>query len=181
MTASTLARLKARPRPFDTYTCAYDPADAKALADAARRVDDAKADGAKAAARRELKKLRESVVTIEFRLEGIGPAAWEALMAEHTPTDEQVERARTSAAASGEDPDKVTLQWNEESFPPAVLAASVTSVTISDAPDDAIDGLSVADATELWQSLSQGDQLGLFFAAQTLNLAPTRVEALGKG
>lgn len=181
MPASTLDRLKARPRPFDVYVCAYDPADAKALQDAARRVDDAKADGAKATARREQKKLRESVVTIEFRLEGIGPAAWEALMSEHTPTDAQIERARISAVASGEDPDKVAVQWNDETFPPAVLAASVTSVTISDAPDDAIDGLSVADATELWTSLSQGDQLGLFFAAQSLNLAPTRVEALGKG
>lgn len=175
---TVLARLKDRPRATTTYTIAFDPAAAEQLTRA--RVDIDNKDGAaRAAAKKQYLRLLADTVTVTFTLSAIGPARWEQLMAEHPPTPEQIDRAEASATAAGEQPGTVTVQWNEDTFPPALLAESVTSVAFSDAPDTA-ENLPLADAVELWAGLSQGDRLGLFTAAQTLNLRPSRVDLLGK-
>lgn len=60
---------------------------------------------------------------VEFVFEGLGRRAYTDLVRQHPPTDEQKKLAE---AAGG------SAQWNAETFPPALLAASCSSVDGAD-------------------------------------------------
>lgn len=87
----------------------------------------------------------DAVVSVRFR--SIGRHAWDDLIRQHPPTDAQVAEAK--AAGMGE------LNFNSDSFPPAVVAASL------DEPRMTVD-----EVAELWDSPDWNQaELGVLFAA----------------
>ncbi len=184
-------RLRTRPTRTITITMALDPDDtdefvaARRKVDAARnRLDDASTDQYDSLAT-ELAAAEDAMVVVEaehptftVHLRGVGPARVEELMYEHRPTDAQRKRAR---ALNGGDP-KAEPQWNEDTFPPAMLAEAVAKITFSDDPDNPIEGLSLTQATDLWAARwSIGDRSMIFNSAMILDQSVSQVGDLGKG
>jgi hypothetical protein len=194
-------RLFSRPDRSTTVTLALDPNDADRLADArstARRLeaaaeraeskaqlapnDQGRADTAEHAreaadeAAAKLEALEASLVTFTVHLRAIGPRRVEELLLSNRPTEKQ--RKNAKALANG-DP-KAQPDFNEDTFPPALLAEAITRIEFSDG--DTIDALSVAEVTELWAGRwTQGDRAMLLQAAMQVNQAPSAVGDLGKG
>ena len=88
-------------------------------------------------------------LTVKFR--SIGRVAYEALLDAHQPTDEQRAKGRAQ---------KVKVEWNPDTFPPALIAAAAVDPVFS-----------LDEATELWESDDwNGEELlPLFFAAVAVN------------
>jgi hypothetical protein len=103
----------------------------------------------------------EAVVTLKFR--SIGHQAYDKLIRDHPPTAEQV--AEVKALGVGE------LNFNADTFPPAVVSASL------DEPK-----MTVAEVTELWESpdWNQAELSVLFSAAVEVNSRRETLD-LGKG
>ena len=196
MTESLLDRLLNRPPATAFVSFALDPTAGAAAAEAeaeAERAEDhaaqhpqsATAKKAAATARRKAIAARNALVTITVTVSAIGMAAMEQLEGEHPPTDEQIAKAtkaaEQAAAAEGHDPTPVSLGWNPDTFPPALLAASLVSIEFSDRPGEKITELTVEQAAALYGLLARLDQLELVGMCQGINLRSTRVESLGKG
>lgn len=186
--SATLDRILNRPRSTGSYTFALDPADAMRLAEArdeltaAQEAHDAPSRPPKSLqrvtdAKKAIEALRADVVTVTLTVEAIGPAAYEALVNEHPATDEQ--QAKHTAVAGGEQ--VAPLDFNVDTFPPALVAASTTRVELSDAPDDALTSLSSSEAADLWATMARLDQLQVLGMIEALNMRSSRVEDLGKG
>lgn len=187
--ASTFDRLLERPARTDKVTLAYDPDDAAKLDEARQKIaaaklamDAAEDDGTAAAnwqeARDGYEELKASMVLVTFHLRGIGPKRVELMLADHKPTSKQTDEARRS---NGGKP--VNLQWNDDTFPPVLIAATTTRVEFSDKPDEAMDGLTEAEAAELFSTGSKwsvGDRSRVFLTALALDQASSYVEDLGK-
>ena len=125
-------------------------------------------------ARKRRDELVGDLVTITFALSGIGPTLVEELIREHPPTDDAIREA----AAEG----RKRPQWDTATFAPALLAATVTSITFSDDPDHPATGIDEAQAVALWKSkLSTEDRERLFVAALRLDERGSTIEDLGKG
>lgn len=196
MGQSPLDRLLNRPAPTGTATFAFDPTAAAELAEAQRAAETAEAHAAshpqqpaakKAAnvARKRADALRAELVTVTWTVRAIGADAMEQLEAEHPATDEQTAAATAAeeqaAMLEGRDPRPVHLAFNQSTFPPAMLAASVVSVVFSDDEEHPITDLTVDDAGRIYRSLTRMDQLELLSMCQAINIRGTQVEALGKG
>lgn len=93
----------------------------------------------------------DAVVTLKFR--SIGHHAYDELVRAHPPTAEQIAEVK----AAGVD---VELNFNADTFPPAVVAASLEEPKMS-----------VAEVTELWESpdWNQAELTVLFSAAVGVN------------
>ncbi len=198
----SLDRLTSRPAMADDVTLALDPNDAQRLADARFRVRRASAaleraektvsgdrasHTAKAAvdeaeaehqsATEALGDLEASMVTFTVHLRAVGPRRIEELMLEHRPTKAQCSAARSQANG---DP-KADPEFNEDTFPPALLAEAVTSITYSD-DGPPVESLSLSQAADLWRSpWPQGDRLLVLQTAIMLNQVTSSVGDLGKG
>jgi hypothetical protein len=196
-----VSRLTQRPTRTTDLTLALDPNDAERLSEARSKLRQAESvfDRAQSAAGREgadastleraaeatdaldeakanLDAVLESMVTFTVYLRGIGPRRQEELLHAHAPTQQQ--RTRAKALANG-DP-KAQPQFNEDTYPPALLAEAIERIVFSDG--ETIEGLSVAQMSELWMGTwSQGDKIMLLQAAQILDQAPSSVGDLGKG
>lgn len=183
-------RLARRERRTTSVTLALDPNDAETLAEAraaAKRaqalvdrltdsVDPdrrANAEAAAAAAADQLAAHQAAMVTFTVHMRAIGPARVEALLHAHRPTDKQ--RRDAKALANG-DP-KAQPTYNEDTFPPALLAEVITGIDFSDG--DTSGPLSVEEVADMWRESSQGDRILLMQSAMLLDQAPSRVEALG--
>ena len=100
---------------------------------------------------------------IEFSFRSIGRRRYEEIFEECPPTTKQ----KQEAAKNGEE----EPQWNPETFPPAIIAASIVDPEMSE--DDVYD---------MWESTdwNQAELTSLFLAALTAN-AERKVVDLGKG
>lgn len=184
-------RLRTRPTRTVTVTMALDPDDTDEFVAARRKVEAARNRLAGVApdqyddAATELALAEEAMEAVEaehptftVHLRGVGPARVEELMYGHRPTDAQRKRAR---ALNGGDP-KSEPQWNDDTFPPAMLAEAVAKITFSDDPEHPLDGLSLTQATDLWSARwSIGDRSMIFNAAMMLDQSLSQVGDLGKG
>ncbi|MEU5383219.1 hypothetical protein [Kitasatospora cineracea] len=100
-------------------------------------------------------------VTVELTFRALPRPVWEALLAEHAPTEEQADKG---------------MDYNVESFPAALIAASHIE---RDANGAEVEGMSVADAQLLLDEWSDSDAKVLFTGAMLVN-QHTRAD-LGKG
>lgn len=103
----------------------------------------------------------DAVVTVRFR--SIGHVAWDELLNRHPPTDEQIAEAKREGLGP--------ITFNPETYPPAVVAASI------DEPK-----LSVDEVQAMWDSPDwNAAELGMLFAAALeANQSIHRLD-LGKG
>lgn len=101
---------------------------------------------------------------VRFWFQSIGPLAYDDLIAEHPPTDEQIDAARKEGA--------MKPQWNEDTFMPELVAASCVEPEGYTA-DDFIEALKSPN----W---STADTNHLMNAAQMVNIGRVQVD-LGKG
>lgn len=195
-------RLRNRATMTDAVTLALDPNDAQRLADArsrVRRAESAQARADAAAARENasrdayaaaeeaaadheaavtaLAELEASLVTFTVHLKAVGPRRIEELMLEHRPTKAQCAAARSKANGDpNSDP-----EFDEDKFPPALLAEAIERIEFSDDGAD-IESLSVSQATDLWTSpWPQGDRIMVLQTAMMLNQVSSSVGDLGKG
>lgn len=92
----------------------------------------------------------DAVVAVRFR--SIGRLAWDELIRDHPPTDEQVAEAKSAGLGD--------LNFNSDTFPPAVVAASL------DDPK-----MTAEEVAELWDSpdWNQAELELLFIAALEVN------------
>jgi hypothetical protein len=122
-----------------------------AAPEAEHALDDARAalDSAQAAV---------DAATARFTFKALGNMAVEALQRQHRPTPAQEVDAMAQFRAQGLPPAK--LNYNTDTFPPALIAASCVSPAMT-----------VEQATEMWESdvWSQGELGRLFQAAWTVN------------
>ena len=176
---ATADHLRSRKQPASrTVEVVLDPALADEVREAERRRDDAdrrlalrrddeaaQQEAWDAAAVLEALRARaveeDAVVSVRFR--SIGRHAWDDLIRAHPPTDEQIAEAK--AAGMGE------LNFNSETFPPAVVAASLEEPAMS-----------VDEVAALWDSpdWNQAELGVLFQAALEVNNSRHTLD-LGKG
>ncbi|MFC8449492.1 hypothetical protein [Kitasatospora sp. NPDC057223] len=103
--------------------------------------------------------LADATVRLTFR--ALPRPAWEALLREHTPTEEQADKG---------------MDYDVESFPAALIAASHVERDESGAE---VEGMTAADAQTLLDEWSDADAKVLFTGAMLVN-QHTRAD-LGKG
>lgn len=187
--ADNFDRLRQRPQMTDKVTLALDPNDAAKLLTATvaarkarTRAERTPTDGAAAAeaeaAEQALADIKAGIVTFTVHACGIGPRRVEELLAEHRPTQQQIAKARR---LNGGDPAH-DPQFDEDKFPPALIAEAVTRIEFSDDPDNPITGLSVEQATELWMARwSQDDKAAILRICMAVDQVPALVGDLGKG
>lgn len=111
--------------------------------------------------------------TVTFHLRALSGVQLQALQSDHPPTKAQIEMMAKT------DPGSPAPDYNPETYPPALLARACTKVEWSDG--ETADELTVADATEFFESSSYGDQQQVMTVIALVNQLPSRVEALGKG
>ncbi|GAA1161932.1 hypothetical protein F4556_005056 [Kitasatospora gansuensis] len=99
--------------------------------------------------------------TVELTFRALPRPAWEALLKEHAPTEEQADRG---------------MEYNVLTFPAALIAASHVE---RDAVGTEVDGMTVEDAQQLLDDWSDTDAKVLFTGALAVNQT-LRVD-LGKG
>ena len=119
--------------------------------------------------------LKADLATITFHLQGIGPHVVEELMHAHPATKEQKAKARKDNGG------KPGNNWDDVTFPSALLAATVVKIVHSDTDIDDVDGLDVGQATAIWQSkgTSVSDKTTLFLTALGLDQRDSGVGDLG--
>lgn len=103
----------------------------------------------------------DAVVTIRFR--SIGRVAWDDLLDRHPPTDEQIAEARRAGLGA--------LNFNSDTYPPAVVAASLDDPKLS-----AVEVLAMWDSPD-WNA---AELQVLFAAALEVNQARHTLD-VGKG
>jgi hypothetical protein len=103
----------------------------------------------------------DAVVAVRFR--SIGRVAWDDLLDRHPPTDEQIAEAKRAGLGA--------LNFNSETFPPAVVAASLDEPKLS-----AVEVLAMWDSPD-W---NQAELQLLFSAALEVNSSRHTLD-LGKG
>jgi hypothetical protein len=160
---ATADHLRSRKQPATkTVEVVLDPALAEQVREAERRRDDAdrrlavrpddpniQTESWEAAAALETLRAQavkqDAVVTVRFR--SIGRHAWDDLIRQHPPTDAQTAEAK--AAGMGD------LNFNSDTFPPAVVAASLEDPK-----------LTVDEVAEIWDSPDWNQaELGVLFGA----------------
>lgn len=145
---------------FNNLRVAYDEAKQQSEYDLTNAENRAKANDLKA----ELDALKVSMEdeVVEFTFRSIGRKAYEDLTNDSQPTQEQVQKAKEL----GEN----NLSWNPDTFPPALVAASLVD------PD-----FSKQDIEEIWSDpdWNEAELMALFFAALEANQT-RKVVDLGK-
>ncbi len=104
---------------------------------------------------------------IRFVFAAVDPETYDRLKAEHRPT----ERQRTEARKQNQD----LPEWNVETFPPALVAASCIKVT---GPSGEQDGLSIEEAQAIWKAdnWNSAERAELGNAAMAAYLTRTRLD-----
>lgn len=102
--------------------------------------------------------LREVTRTIRF--ESIGRTAYDDMVSEHPPTEEQ--RAEMEEAGA-------VVEWNPDTFPPALVHASMVEPDLTD-----------KQFAEIWDVWSNADLSQMFALAMRLNTT-RRLVAMGNG
>lgn len=203
---STMSRLKKRPGRSTTVTFPWSPDDAerhqqltsdlsraKVRLEAAERRTDAPdvagdvlaAEEAVTAAEDALRAFYDDTATIVFHLRSCGSKAAEKLMLTHPPSADQQKRFADARRAAGDKPG--LLQFDDESFPPALIAACCERVDVT-GEDEPIVDVTADDLREMFdgQGWSTGDIETLFTHCQVLCQFATaiqrdQIDRLGKG
>lgn len=165
--ASTLAAIRAAKKPMTRRVpIVADPDLAEAMADARSAYDVAMAkhrerpaDGSlqdiadRAADRLEEAQAAAEAATFVFVFQALGRVAWDELVTTHRPTDKQRTEHRRGGG-QGE------IEWNPDTFPPAVVAASLVEPALSE-----------AEVRELWDdpNWNLAELMALFNAAVAVN------------
>lgn len=109
-----------------------------------------------------------SPTTVVMRFQAIGSKRWETLLADHPPTDAQqrehlAEQEKVGIPLQA----RRRLQWNVDTFPPALIAACIVEPK-----------LTVAQAEELWESeaWNAGELDAIFSAAVRVNTTASSVQ-----
>lgn len=89
---------------------------------------------------------------VQFTFQALGRRDYAKLLADNPPTDEQKREA---------DEDDRTLQWNPDTFPPQLLAASCIAPA----------GATVERFTDIWENWSEGQVSQLWNTCLTTNMA----------
>lgn len=86
-------------------------------------------------AQAELERLQQEAVesgdVVTFTFRSIGRKAYERLIEEHPPTEQQEKDAREEGLAAGLTAQLSRLSWNADTFPPALIAAASVHPKIS--------------------------------------------------
>lgn len=175
-TGSAMARLREKKKAVSrtvAIICDYEVADryqaaVKRLQDAHRAAERSKDDRTALAAVADAEEALEALsdeaeeASEDFTFRGIGRQGFERLIDTHEPTKDQRAKARKENAE---------IQWNPETFPQALVAASLVE------PD-----LTEEEVHEIWDSdeWNQAELLELFSAALEVNTT-RRTASLGKG
>lgn len=108
---------------------------------------------------------------IRFTFQALPPGEYDALKAQHRPTEPQKSKARKANEPA---PD-----FNTDTFPPVLIAAACTLI---ESPSGTVEGLSVEDAERIWNASTYNDaeRNELFNAAFGAQLTRTRAD-LPKG
>lgn len=127
------------------------------------------ASDARAAYDEALDAVRDKLVHLTFQ--AIDPQALDELKSQHRPTSTQQTDARKR-----KDPDP---EWNVDTFPPALIAASCILV---EGPSEKQDGISVEDAVKLWSSPSynESERAAIFNKALEAQLIVVQLGELPK-
>lgn len=161
----------------NTTTCpiALDPdvieshARAQAAVDVARGVVDENPSPTSRAALEEAQEALEKAAqaaeaaTVTFRFRGLSGDAWDALLGDHSPTKDQIAKARKDGVA--------VPGWNEDTFPQALIAACSLDPELSE--DD-------VEQMRKSEKFNGAELQALFVAAYDASRA-RRVPQLGKG
>ena len=124
-----------------------------------------------------LEKIHGELVTVRIDVAGIGPTNVEELVKAHPPTKPQIQAA---VKASGGNP-QARPQWNEDTFPKALLVEAITRIAYSDDEDGAVTSVTPEQMDRLWaSSLTVADRSTLFLTALSLDQRGSSVEDLGK-
>lgn len=173
-------------------------ADAEAKAARARRAADrpdatsaARRDAATAEAEAEaandaVDELLGSVPLATFHLVAIGPKKLESVMGKHPPTAEQVAKHETDREAEndrlraeGNDQRVPSLQFNPDTFPPALIARSTSRVDITGDDPETIPGddITAEVVAEMFEGTgwSSADAASLLAVCMMLNQAGSAV------
>jgi hypothetical protein len=116
------------------------------------------------------------MVTFTVEMVGLTPSRVQELILEHPPTQQQIKKAR---ALNGGNP-KGDPHVNEETYPAALLAETISRITISDDPDSVLTGLTPDQVALFLARCSQDDIVELATTAESLAQAASKVEDLGK-
>lgn len=117
--------------------------------------------------------------TLTLTLQAISPARREQILYEHPPTAEQQKRFDRLKADAGPESGQDKLIMDPDGFYTALLAASVTKVEWSNG--DIEEALVDDDAADLWETANNGDRLAIQMAMESLAVARSAVQDLGKG
>ncbi len=92
----------------------------------------AKRDEAKVELERLQAEAVETGAVVSFTFRSIGRKAYEKLIEDHPATSEQQKQAREDGQAAGLSAQLSRLQWNSDTFPPALIAAASYEPKITD-------------------------------------------------
>lgn len=196
-TASVTDLLTRSPRSDDVSFC-REPDDATTLNRLQMELDDAKRlaarPNAKPATRTAVKRAEEAidkfltgVDTIRFYLRSIGADVAEQMIRDHPPTDAQIEEHEANRKieneqliATGSRERVPQLQWNPDTFPPALIAASVERIVVTGDGGREIDGSEVTAEVVAkvlsGPSWSLADKQTLLMICQQLNQASSGIQ-----
>lgn len=116
------------------------------------------------------------MVTFTVEMVGLSPSRVQELILEHPPTPQQIKKAR---ALNGGNP-KGDPHVNEDTYPAALLAETISRVTISDDHDSVLTDLTPSQVAQVLARCSQDDIVVLATTAESLAQAASKVEDLGK-
>lgn len=106
----------------------------------------------------EIQKLEHDLADseVEFTFQALGRRDYAKLLADHPPTDKQ------KADAEAE---KHRASYNDDTFPPALMAAACVSP----------EGSTLADMTDLWENWSEGQVIRLWSTCLSVNMGSADV------
>lgn len=123
-----------------------------------------------------LEQLEQTVPSYTLHVEQVPVKVIEKLRLDHRPTKQQKDDARTLAGDNRAVPD-----FNEDTYPPALISTAGVRITYSDDPDNPTTTITVEMAAQLYSRWSQANQVRVIKTIELLATEPTWMGDLGKG
>lgn len=123
-----------------------------------------------------LEQLEQTVPSYTLQVEQLPVKVIEKLRLDHRPTKQQKDDARTLAGDNRAVPD-----FNEDTYPPALITAAAVRIDYSDDPDHPTTAITVDMAAQLYGRWSQKNQVRVLKTIELLATEPTWMGDLGKG
>jgi hypothetical protein len=112
-----------------------------------------------------------------FLVTALAPSEFDGLVDAHKPTKDQRADARKQLGPQAQ------LAWNTETFPPALLEACVSVITVEDDGEESYEALTAEFVTEMRKggAWNEGEFNALVDAALKVNKSTSQVNAAGNG